>query len=194
MALKIKLPSHCQTLRILFTSSYVTYVNLNRYFQVALALYRWSVTLLNPWKKMFIIWLSRNLAQSTAKSRKFCDIQKKLLTRLDNQLLSLHLIQWFAWWLIRSYRAFKKTAKTTLFWKVPSQLSICQTIVKKITTISRGFLCNVNKDSWKLFLEQPNVKNFARQFNDFHTNIQITELGDNAEFWVQYTNHVKTYA
>ena len=60
MALTIKLLSHCQTFRILFSSSYLVYVNLNRYFQVTLASYRWSVTLLNHWQKLFIIQLSRN--------------------------------------------------------------------------------------------------------------------------------------
>ena len=76
--------SNCQTLRILFTSYYVVYVNLNTYFQSTLNSCQWPGTLLNHWQKMFIIQLSRNLSQSTAQSKKFWDIQKKLPRRLDN--------------------------------------------------------------------------------------------------------------
>ena len=37
------------TVTIFFASFYVVYVNLSRYFQVTLASYRWSMTLLNFW-------------------------------------------------------------------------------------------------------------------------------------------------
>ena len=46
---------------------------------------------------------------------------------------------------------------------------------------------NVNKDSWKVFVGQPDMENFVWQFNYF---IQSTELGKTAEFWTQYKNHV----
>ena len=55
MALKIELPSHCHTLRILFTSSYIVYVNLNRYFQATLASCQWAMSFLDHWQKLFII-------------------------------------------------------------------------------------------------------------------------------------------
>ena len=53
--------------------------------------------------------------------------------------------------------------------------------------LAEGFLHNVNKDTWKLFVGQRDVENFVWKFNDF---IQSTELGKTAEFWIQYTNHV----
>ena len=52
--------------------------------------------------------------------------------------------------------------------------------------LAKGFL-HVNKDSWKLFIGQPDVEDFVPQFNEF---IQSTELGNTADFWIQYTNHV----
>ena len=51
--------------------------------------------------------------------------------------------------------------------------------VKKFKAISRGFLHNVNKDSWKLFVGQQGVEDFVRQLHDV---IQSTELGNTAEF------------
>ena len=45
----------------------------------------------------------------------------------------------------------------------------------------------VNKDSWKVFVGQPDMEDFVWQFNYF---IQSTELGKTVEFWTQYTNHV----
>ena len=53
--------------------------------------------------------------------------------------------------------------------------------------LAEGFLHNVNKDSWKRFVGQPDVEDFVRQFSDF---IQSTELGKTAEIWIQYTNHL----
>ena len=41
--------------------------------------------------KIVIILFSRNLSQSSEQSKKLRNIQKNLPTRLDNQLLSLHL-------------------------------------------------------------------------------------------------------
>ena len=54
--------------------------------------------------------------------------------------------------------------------------------------LAKVFLHNVNKDSWKkMFVGQPYVEDFVQHLNDF---IQSTELGNTAEFWMQYTNHV----
>ena len=54
--------------------------------------------------------------------------------------------------------------------------------------LAKVFLHNVNKDSWKkMFVGQPYVEDFVQHFNDF---IQSTELGNTAEFWIQYINHV----
>ena len=53
--------------------------------------------------------------------------------------------------------------------------------------LAERFLHNVNKHSWKLFVGQPDVEDFVRQFIDF---IQSTELRKTTEFWIQYTNHV----
>ena len=92
----------------------------------------------------------------------------------------------------------RKLQKPHYFERYLRNCQFVKQLSKQLQLLVEGFCVMLikiaNKDSWKLFLEQPNVKNFARQFNDFHTNIQITELGDSAEFWVQYTNHVKTYA
>ena len=56
-----------------------------------------------------------------------------------------------------------------------------------LKVLAEGFLHNVNKDSWKRFVGQPDVEDFVWQFSDF---IQSTELGKTAEIWIQYTNHL----
>ena len=62
-----------------------------------------------------------------------------------------------------------------------------QEFSNNLKLLAEGFLHNVNKDSWKLFVGQPDVEDLVRQFNDFS---QSTELGKTAEFWIQHTNHV----
>ena len=60
-------------------------------------------------------------------------------------------------------------------------------IFEQFQAISQGYFLHVDKDSWKMFVGEPDVEDFVQHFNDF---IQSTELGNTAEFWIQYINHV----
>ena len=43
------------------------------------------------------------------------------------------------------------------------------------------------KIAGSFFVEEPYLEDFVRQFNNFS---QSTELGNTAEFWIWYINHV----